>query len=127
MAVCLSDWKCGAGKPVAGSNPVPSAFVSHSEVTALLFQRDASSPGWLPKNPTRVGTALCSRQYSSIMSVRKHPYLISATFRPDVQLDYEKYPFNIPAVRDLPNIEFHPNVTFFVGENGSGKSTILEA
>jgi predicted ATPase len=37
------------------------------------------------------------------------------------------YPFGIPAVRDLERIEFHPNVTFFVGENGSGKSTVLEA
>lgn len=25
------------------------------------------------------------------------------------------------------SIDFHPNVTFFVGENGSGKSTVLEA
>lgn len=27
----------------------------------------------------------------------------------------------------MERIEFHPKVTFFVGENGSGKSTILEA
>ncbi|WP_318460481.1 AAA family ATPase [Photobacterium leiognathi] len=24
-------------------------------------------------------------------------------------------------------IEFHPDVTFFVGENGAGKSTLIEA
>jgi predicted ATPase len=30
-------------------------------------------------------------------------------------------------VRDIAEIKFHPNVTFFVGENGSGKSTVLEA
>lgn len=37
------------------------------------------------------------------------------------------YPFNIPAVRDLDRVRFHPRVTMLIGENGSGKSTILEA
>lgn len=40
---------------------------------------------------------------------------------------FDHYPFNIPAVRALDRLELHPAVTFFVGENGSGKSTILEA
>jgi len=61
------------------------------------------------------------------MPARERPYLINASFRPDVDIDYDAYPFNIPSVRNLPSIEFHPNVTFFVGENGSGKSTVLEA
>jgi len=33
----------------------------------------------------------------------------------------------VPAVNDLESIKFHPQITFFVGENGSGKSTIFEA
>lgn len=37
------------------------------------------------------------------------------------------YPFTIPAIRSLGSLQFEKNVTFFVGENGSGKSTILEA
>ncbi|MEG0766444.1 MAG: AAA family ATPase, partial [Clostridia bacterium] len=37
------------------------------------------------------------------------------------------YPFDLPAVRALESISFAQPVTFFVGENGSGKSTILEA
>ncbi|URN96304.1 MAG: AAA family ATPase [Candidatus Pristimantibacillus lignocellulolyticus] len=37
------------------------------------------------------------------------------------------YPFTIPAIRSLGALQFEKNVTFFVGENGSGKSTILEA
>jgi predicted ATPase len=60
------------------------------------------------------------------MSRRQKPYLIRASMRPDAEIDDSSHPFNIPAVRDLGKIEFHPSVTFFVGENGSGKSTILE-
>jgi len=41
--------------------------------------------------------------------------------------DFSRYPFSLPAVRDLESIELHPKVTFLVGENGSGKSTLLEA
>jgi len=41
--------------------------------------------------------------------------------------DDHSYPFTIPAVKSLRTLEFKSNVTFFVGENGSGKSTILEA
>ena len=42
-------------------------------------------------------------------------------------LDPSVYPYTIPAIRSLDTLEFHPRVTFLVGENGSGKSTILEA
>jgi len=52
----------------------------------------------------------------------------------DVQLeegrvtDPAAFPFALPAVRALREpLAFHPQVTFLVGENGSGKSTILEA
>ena len=34
---------------------------------------------------------------------------------------------SIPAVQNLQHLEFHKPITFFVGENGSGKSTMLEA
>lgn len=43
------------------------------------------------------------------------------------QTDPRRYPFSIPAVNALDSLSFRSNVTFFVGENGSGKSTILEA
>jgi predicted ATPase len=55
------------------------------------------------------------------------PYLQEVSIRPDVEIDFESYPYAIPAVRELGHLEFHPDVTFFVGENGAGKSTILEA
>jgi predicted ATPase len=37
------------------------------------------------------------------------------------------FPFQLPMFRDLETLEFPSPVTFFVGENGSGKSTMLEA
>jgi predicted ATPase len=36
------------------------------------------------------------------------------------------YPFSLPAVRALAEIDFAP-VTLFVGDNGTGKSTLVEA
>ncbi len=41
----------------------------------------------------------------------------------------EQYPFTVPVVQTLAEQEvtFSSDVTFFVGENGSGKSTVLEA
>lgn len=41
--------------------------------------------------------------------------------------DWTAYPFSILAVAKMERIEFHPAVTFLVGENGSGKSTFIEA
>jgi len=40
---------------------------------------------------------------------------------------FSEYPFNLPAIRDLHSLSFHPKVTFIIGENGSGKSTMLES
>ncbi|MBD8067869.1 AAA family ATPase [Bacillus sp. PS06] len=37
------------------------------------------------------------------------------------------FPFNLPIVQRFKEIAFHPNVTYIVGENGMGKSTLLEA
>jgi predicted ATPase len=37
------------------------------------------------------------------------------------------FPFSIPAVRTFGVLGIDPHVTFFVGANGSGKSTVLEA
>ena len=40
---------------------------------------------------------------------------------------FNQYPFSLPVFRDLNCLQFHPQVTFIVGENGTGKSTLLEA
>jgi predicted ATPase len=39
----------------------------------------------------------------------------------------EYYPFNLPVFHHTRTITFRSPVTFFVGENGTGKSTLLEA
>src|SRR5262245_12474291 len=38
-----------------------------------------------------------------------------------------RYPFDIPVVQAGLDLTFTSPVTFFVGENGTGKSTLLEA
>jgi len=38
----------------------------------------------------------------------------------------DEYPFSIPAIRHLDSLQFKKPVCFFVGENGTGKSTLLE-
>ncbi len=55
------------------------------------------------------------------------PYLREISLKRDEVPNFEEYPFNIPAIRELDFLEFHPDVTFFVGENGTGKSTLIEA
>jgi predicted ATPase len=41
--------------------------------------------------------------------------------------DFDEYPFSIPAIRGLKELDLDPQVTLFAGENGSGKSTLVEA
>jgi predicted ATPase len=37
------------------------------------------------------------------------------------------YPFSLPFFKAAEQLKIHPTVTFLVGENGTGKSTLLEA
>jgi predicted ATPase len=39
----------------------------------------------------------------------------------------ERYPFNLPIFHRTERVVFESPVTFFAGENGTGKSTLLEA
>jgi predicted ATPase len=46
-----------------------------------------------------------------------------------LRLDDQVWPFTVPAVAELADrgLEFTRPLTFLVGDNGSGKSTIVEA
>ena len=46
---------------------------------------------------------------------------------PDADGQADEFPFNIPALQGLGALEVATPVTLLVGENGSGKSTVLEA
>lgn len=54
-------------------------------------------------------------------------YLRSMILLRDEVPSFRRYPFNLPAVAGLDRLHFHPKVTYIVGENGMGKSTLLEA
>lgn len=54
------------------------------------------------------------------------PYLLGVRIVPERMGSEEQFPFNLSFVRDL-DLQFVAPVTFFVGENGTGKSTLMEA
>ena len=72
---------------------------------------------------------------SGSMAGKENPYtsrlasqfLRSVALKRDVVPSFDEYPFSIPAVQNLETLQLHPNVTFLIGENGTGKSTLLEA
>ncbi|WP_243524111.1 AAA family ATPase [Bacillus pseudomycoides] len=55
------------------------------------------------------------------------PFLKSVSLQREQIPSFSVYPYCLPAIRTLQSLHFHPNVTFIVGENGTGKSTLLEA
>ncbi|MDF2804352.1 MAG: putative ATPase [Anaerocolumna sp.] len=54
-------------------------------------------------------------------------YLRSIELKSNDIKSFSKYPYCLPAIKNLSSLKLHPKVTFIIGENGSGKSTILEA
>jgi predicted ATPase len=54
-------------------------------------------------------------------------FVLSATLLRDRVPSFDQYPFAIPAIRTLEELRFDPGVAFLIGENGSGKSTPIEA
>jgi predicted ATPase len=54
-------------------------------------------------------------------------YLRNIELKRDNVQSFSEYPFCLPSIKNLSRLEFHPKVTLIVGENGTGKSTILEA
>lgn len=43
------------------------------------------------------------------------------------EFDSNNYPFNIPCIKNIEELDLSNKITIFVGDNGSGKSTLLKA
>ncbi len=56
-----------------------------------------------------------------------HGFLRAIRLMRDEVPSFERYPFSLPAIRTLDELDLDPRITFLVGENGSGKSTLIEA
>lgn len=55
------------------------------------------------------------------------PALDKITLNHSDVANFDQYPFSIDIIKNMCEIHFPTKVTFFVGENGTGKSTLLEA
>lgn len=67
-----------------------------------------------------------ARSMASLPARRPAPFIKNVLVVPERIERPDEYPFTIPAVKGLDGLTLGA-VTYFVGENGSGKSTILEA
>ena len=54
-------------------------------------------------------------------------HLRKTTLFPEKYPSKDCYPFNLPNLNTTREVTFERPVTFFVGENGTGKSTLLRA
>jgi predicted ATPase len=54
-------------------------------------------------------------------------YLRSVKLLRESVPSFDAYPFHLNAIQNLDELAFHPKVTYIVGENGMGKSTLMEA
>ena len=61
------------------------------------------------------------------MSMDSNLIVKKVTLKRDKIESYDAYPFNIEVVKNFEELNFDSQVTFFVGENGIGKSTFIEA
>jgi len=70
-----------------------------------------------PRTNTAIGLNRAPGYYSAVVLKRDQ---IS-------QQEFRSYPFNVPAIAHLDTLELDPKITIIVGENGTGKSTLIEA
>lgn len=53
-------------------------------------------------------------------------YIREIYLKKDFIYSYDSFPFSLPILKNFKNLTLHPNVTYIIGENGIGKSTLLE-
>lgn len=54
-------------------------------------------------------------------------HIEKVTFKPGTYPSRALYPFNLSVFHNTPSLMFETNITLFIGENGTGKSTLLKA
>lgn len=57
---------------------------------------------------------------------RDTQYIRSICLNKERILSFNGFPLNLPVIKNFREIALHPNVTYIIGENGMGKSTLLE-
>ncbi|ASF40684.1 AAA family ATPase [Halobacillus halophilus] len=57
---------------------------------------------------------------------KDNQYLKRLNLKTESINSYETFPFSLSVIRNFKELLFHPNVTYIIGENGMGKSTLLE-
>jgi predicted ATPase len=55
------------------------------------------------------------------------PFLRGIELERHIVPSFDYYPFNLGVIKNLSRLDFHPKVTYIVGENGMGKSTLMES
>jgi len=58
--------------------------------------------------------------------MEREAYLRSVQLLRESVPSFAEYPFSLPVIREMDRLALHPKVTYIVGENGMGKSTMLE-
>ncbi len=87
---------------------------------------DAQVPGKLDRAKASPSQGEESELANTRAFEQKH-YLLEVRLRREEIDSFADYPFCLAAVRHLTTLTLHPAVTFIIGENGTGKSTLLEA
>lgn len=67
------------------------------------------------------------KEHTNLITNSKDTFLRSIHLNRDIVPSFSSFPFTLPFLADFESLEFHPKVTYIVGENGMGKSTLLEA
>lgn len=67
-----------------------------------------------------VSTSYCIASHKKIMYING-PILDKVKVDSEKMGDSSKYPFSLDIIKNLEDIVFPTQVTFFVGENGTGK------
>ena len=59
--------------------------------------------------------------------MKSHPlFVLEVELKRELVPSFDEYPFDLPVIRNFESLKFDSQVTFLIGENGTGKSTLIE-